>query len=264
MTRTPDANPGTSDDANPGTATVPDAGTATGTGFWFPGRWIGGIAMVLGPALLLAGVLLRVRHHFFFPDQLKAYDAEPVLMTAAYSLFAAGNVVLCAAVATLARMIGVHRPAWALWGGALVIAGLFTRTFHAGIDHLAFQLVDVQGVQAATQAVADSYTVWHVFRFPALAIFTGWTVLAIGAYRSRTLGLARAVALGLMSALALGTLKGTEVPQSLIAVGGLCVALVPLGVTLLRDGPRPARRALLWFAFTVTALVLLHFFGPEG
>lgn len=68
-------------------------------------------------------------------------------------------------------------------------------------------------------------------------LFFGWVVLAVGAYRSGALGLGRSVALGLMSALALGTLKGTE-PQSYVAVGGLCLALIPMGVSLLREGPR--------------------------
>lgn len=29
---------------------------------------------------------------------------------------------------------------WGLWGGALATSGLSARTFHAGVDHLAFQL----------------------------------------------------------------------------------------------------------------------------
>ena len=43
-----------------------------------------------------------------------------------------------------------------------------------------------------------------------------------------------------MSALMLGTLKGTT-PTSLVAVAGLCVALVPLGVQVLRSGSAPDR-----------------------
>ncbi|MGW7546424.1 hypothetical protein ACWGKQ_35750 [Streptomyces sp. NPDC054770] len=33
-----------------------------GTGF--PGRWVGGVSMVLGPLLMLTGALLRARFHF--------------------------------------------------------------------------------------------------------------------------------------------------------------------------------------------------------
>ncbi len=232
--------------------------------FWFPGPWVGGIAMILGPLLMSAGVLLRIRYHFFFPQQLQAYDAEPSLMVAAYSLFVAGNVLMWPAVVTLAQMIGATRPGWAVWGGSLVMFGLFTRTFHGGIDHLAFQLVDVQGLSAATKAVADSYGVWHVFRFPALTIVTGWVVLAIGAYRSRVLGPVRSLALGCMWILALGTLKGTEVPQSPVALAGLCVAFVPLGVRVLREGPRPTRRIRWLTALAVLLTVVVILFGPEG
>lgn len=244
----------------------PPYGTVSGmtNGYSFPGRWLGGTALILGPLLLLAGILVRIRFHFFFPEQLAAFEAHPRLIITAYSLFTAGSVVMAPAVAALARMIGASHPGWAAWGATLVILGLFTRTFHGGIDHLAFQLVRVQGLDSATRAVADSYSAWHVFRMPALAILTGWVVLAVGAYRSRVLSRPRAFALALMAALALGTLKGTEVPQSLIAVGGLCLALVPLGVAVLRTGPPPTRRSVGWSVALGTALILLYFFGPEG
>lgn len=62
--------------------------------FAFPGRWLTGSSLVLGPVLLLSGVLLRARFPFFFPDQLAAYDGHPALMRASYSCFAAGTVAL--------------------------------------------------------------------------------------------------------------------------------------------------------------------------
>lgn len=45
----------------------------------FPGRWIGGLTLILGPLLLLAGVLLRSKFHFFFPDQLRANPSRSPL-----------------------------------------------------------------------------------------------------------------------------------------------------------------------------------------
>ncbi|WP_201761306.1 MULTISPECIES: hypothetical protein [unclassified Nonomuraea] len=232
----------------------------------FPGRWVSAVALIAGPTLLMTGILLRSRFHFFFPDQLAAYTRHPELVTAAYASFACGVILLCPAVMTLAHRIAATRPLWGLWGGCLVIAGLFTRTFQYGTDHLAFHLTDALGLPAMIGGIEHYYaawwdTQWHPFRMLSGAAFAGWIVLAVGAYRSGALGLGRSVALGLMSALALGTLKGTQIPQSVIAVGGLCVALVPLGFSLLRDGPPPSRRAVFWLAVVIAWLVLGAVFG---
>ncbi|MBF8192695.1 hypothetical protein ITP53_44850 [Nonomuraea sp. K274] len=227
------------------------------------------VALVCGPVLLLTGVLLRVRFHFFFPDQLAAYASHPTLITAAYACFACGNIVLCAAVMALAQRIAATEPLWGIWGGCLVIAGLFTRTFQFGTDHLAFHLTDSQGLQAMIDAIDGYYlawreTVWHPFRTLSGTAFFGWAVLAIGAYRSGALGAGRSVALALMSMLALGTLKGTQIPQSIIATGGLCVAFVPLGISMLRGGPRPSSRALIWLVVIIAGLALGTVYAPKG
>lgn len=211
--------------------------------FAFPGRWIGGTSMVAGPVLLLAGVLLRFPAPFFFPAQLEAYARAPARIGAAYALFAAGNLFLWPAVLVLAQVIGVRCPRWALWGGALTMCGLFARTFSAGVDHLALELVRVQGVELATKAVADSYGAFHIFLIVALAKIPGWLALAAGSYKSRVLPLWRAAALALMAALMGGTLKGST-PTSVVATLGLCATLLPLGVQLLRgDGPAVPRYA---------------------
>ncbi|MFI7418452.1 hypothetical protein [Nonomuraea sp. NPDC049684] len=103
-----------------------------------PGRWAEGAGLVLGPALLLAGVLVRAGEVDFFPGQLAAYAADPGRMVTSYSLFAAGAVLLWPAVTALARLIGVAHPALARWGAVLTVLGLFGRVFHAGVSHLAF------------------------------------------------------------------------------------------------------------------------------
>lgn len=203
----------------------------------FPGRWVGGISLVLGPLILLAGIAIRIRYHFFFPQQLAAFESDPESMTVSYSLFVAGNVLLWPGIMVLAQLIGIKSPGWAVWGGTLAIFGLFARTFHAGVDHLAFQLVRLQGVKIATQTVADSYGAFHIFHPVSFAILFGWLILAIGAYRSGTLNLVRSIALGLMSALMIGVLKGSTA-TSMVAASGLCVALVPLGVQMLRGSVR--------------------------
>ncbi|SEM58849.1 hypothetical protein [Nonomuraea pusilla] len=219
------------------------------TSFTFPGRWAEAAGLLLGPALMLTGVLLRADVDGFFPAQLAAVAADPVRMNLSYAAFAAGNVLLWPAVIALVRRIWAAQPRWALWGGLLVLSGLFARAFHAGVSHLAFQLVDVQGVRAAQQAVAASYGAVHVFKALSVAVFFGWIVLAVGAWRAGVLGIVRAVALASTSALPIGVLKGTG-PMSVLATLGLCLALVPLGVRVLRDGPPPR-----WWAYPLTVAV---------
>ncbi|WP_073948501.1 hypothetical protein [Streptomyces kebangsaanensis] len=233
-----------------------------GTGF--PGRWVGGVAMVLGPLLMLTGALLRARFHFFYPDQLAAYERQPILMVAAYALFAAGSLLLWPAVAVVAARIAARSVGWGLWGGCLVMFGLFTRVFHAGVDHLAFQLVRSQGVEAATEAVTAGYGAFHIFSALNLAIVLGWIVLALGAWRTRVLGPVRATALGLTAALPLGVLKGTT-PLSLVALAGLCAAMVPLGLSLLCEAPRPNGAAVLrWVPLILVMLGLTVLLGQAG
>jgi hypothetical protein len=213
--------------------------------YWFPGRWIGGISLIVGPLFFLAAALLRIRFHFFYDAQLAAYAEHPGLITAAYSCFVLGCLTLWPGIITLARLIGVQHPVLAGWAGMFTIIGLIGRVFHGGVDHLAFQLVDVQSLEAATKAVSDSYQVFHVVRYVNGMMMIGWVLLAVGAYRAGVLGWVRSAALASMFFLPLGTLKGTRT-ESTFLILGLCVALVPLGIKVLRDGPPPSRRAVGW------------------
>ncbi|TDD61845.1 hypothetical protein E1293_44570 [Actinomadura darangshiensis] len=83
----------------------------------------------------------------------------------------------------------------------------------------------------------------------------GWPLLAYAAYRTRTIGAVRSIALALTAALPLGVLKGTT-PLSMVAVAGLAVALVPLGLRMLLDGPRPSTARLA--TLTAAALTLSY------
>ncbi|OPG14834.1 hypothetical protein [Microbispora sp. GKU 823] len=242
-------------------ATTP---SITGANPVFPGRWVGGASLVAGPLLLLTGILLRLRFDFFFPAQLSAYEHHPDLMTASYSLVAAGWVLLWPGVALLAARIGETLRELAVWGGVLTILGLFARTFHAGVDHLGLHLVTVHGAASATRTVSETYGAFHVFSTLNAAIMGGWVLLAVGAYRSRVLGPVRAAALALASAMPLGVLKGTT-PWSVAAAAGLCVALVPLGVAAMRTGPAP-RTATVVGRLVMVGVVgtVMFLFGQAG
>jgi hypothetical protein len=211
----------------------------------------------------LTGTLLRSPFNFFFPDQLRAVAEHPALMTAAYTSFLAGNVVMWAAVAFLAQRIGVTRPAWAIWAGALVIVGLFERTFHAGVDHAAFSATRQLGVDGATELVAKGYGDLHLFSFLSFTIMFGWFVLAFAACRSGVLGAVRSAALATTGLLPLGVLKGTEV-LSIVGTVGLCVALVPLGVQVLARQTRPTRRQVLIAVPVAVGLGALAFASTLG
>jgi len=232
--------------------------------WWFPGRWLGAASLILAPPLFLTGILLRVQFHFFFPQQLVAFQEHPRLMTAAYSCFLAGNILLWPAVLTLGNVIGRRKPAWAIWGTASVMFGLFARTFHAGADFLAFQVARINGAESAARTISESYGAFHVVSALNATILFGWILLGIGAYLSKTLGPVRSIALSLMSALMMGVLKGTSI-TSVIAASGLCIALVPLGFTLLRTPTPPSvRNILLGTAAGILLVAALFFFGRLG
>lgn len=232
--------------------------------FWFPGRWIGGVSLILAPLVLLTGVLLRIRFHFFFPEQLTAFRDHPALMTASYNCFVAGNILLWPAIITLAEWIGRKRSQLALWGGSLAVLGLFARTFHGGVDHLAFQLVRLQGLETATSTVADAYGAFSIVATLNGAIMAGWVLLGLGAYLSGTFGLFRSIALGSMSLLMLGVLKGSSW-VSVIATAGLCAAFLPFGISVLKSGPTPRFKAIArWTLIVLAITALLYFFGQAG
>ncbi|MFI5608702.1 hypothetical protein [Amycolatopsis sp. NPDC051903] len=226
-------------------------------------RRIGGPALIAGPLLVLTGMVLRVPFPFFFPDQLTAAVEHPGLLTAAYTCVLAGTVLLWPAVLTLVARIAVGRPGWAAWGGALVVTGLFERTFHAGFDQAALDLARRRGAGFATAFVGEAYGDLHLFSFLSFTVVFGWLVLAIGAWRAGALGRVQCVALALAAGMPLGVLKGTTV-VSLLGAAGLCVALVPFGVKLVFSGPRPAGRTLTLAAATVPALGLLAYVSTLG
>ncbi|MFI7469031.1 hypothetical protein [Nonomuraea sp. NPDC049646] len=231
-----------------------------------PGRWVEGAGLVLGPALLMAGVLVRLGADDFFPGQLAAYAADPGRMALSYSLYAAGAVLLWPAVTALGRVIAATHPVLARWGVTLAVLGLFGRVFHAGVSHLAFQLVDALGPEAAERVVAGTYGAFHVFKAVNVCIMGGWVVLAAGAFRARAFGagpagVARCVALALAAGLPLGVLKGSSDPVSLAGLAGLAVALAPMGVAVLRTGPAPRWWALVLTLALVPAAFLVGMAG---
>ncbi|MFE4369927.1 hypothetical protein ACFRMN_17180 [Streptomyces sp. NPDC056835] len=223
---------------------------------WFPGRGIGGATLILGPVVWFAGLLLRHlatrsagftpeqlawfdQQPFAAPAQLAAYQANPALVTAGYACFAAGAVLLCPAFITLARIVAARSPGLAFAGGTLVVVGLFSRLYWAGVDHTAFQLVGPLGLDQATRTVLDTYTdisygPWRVPITAAFGLYIGTFVLAVGAYRSGTFGTVRLVLFLLAGTLWTGALKESNLFDGVVSSGVLCLVFVPLGIRVLR------------------------------
>jgi hypothetical protein len=235
--------------------------------FWFPGRWIGGFSLILGPILIIIGEILRIEYYFYYPNQLAAFKEQPTLMATSYGLFTAGVILLVLGILTLVRLIGVKKPALALWGGIFGIFGLLCRMYHAGVDNLAYWLVHFQGLEIATKVIRESYPYnYQGFYVVATILFSGmvgWFVLAIGAYRSGTLNLPSSIALGLMGIHSMGVLKGTSW-DTLVAVIGLCIAFVPLGFKILRNGSMPNLQTILKWTILFLALGGVFFFVGQN
>jgi hypothetical protein len=219
---------------------------------YFPGRWIGGVTLVLGPVVLCAGYLLRYlsstttltpqqqawaeAQPFAAYGQLLAYAAQPALVTVSYAVFALGAVLLFPAFAALAQRVG---GGLAFWGATLLVAGLFARLYFAGADQTAFQLTEVLGPDQATNAIMKeyvdiSYGPWRVPVWASVGQYAGSLLLAVAAWRAGVFGTARALMLLLAGGTWMGVLKAASVPDVLVTVL-LCVALVPLGMHVLRE-----------------------------
>ncbi|MDA3646689.1 hypothetical protein LZ318_02195 [Saccharopolyspora indica] len=225
---------------------------------WPPGRLIGGTALIVGPLVWFAGLLVRhlgvraaeftpqqeayfAAQTFDAPSQLAAYAQHPSLVTAGYALFAGGAVLLFPAVVTFARIVAARCPRLAFWGCALFVGSLFARLYFAGVDLTAFQLVDRIGLQQATDFVLSSYVdlsygLWRIPVTASAGSILGMLLLVIGAWRAGVLGLVRGVLLLLCGWVFMGVLKESALPLGVLGGGvSVCLVFIPLGIAALRD-----------------------------
>ncbi|WP_067968297.1 hypothetical protein [Nocardiopsis trehalosi] len=225
----------------------------------FPGRAIGGAALLAAPLLWCGGLVLRhlalrggaftdaelrafEARPFMADAQLAAYAESPLLATAAHALFAAGAMLLVPAVAALARLVAPRSPRLAAAGAVLVALGLLGRLYSAGVDAAAFAMVDDLGLGAATATVSATYTdlAYGPWRVPVTAYFgqyIGVLLLAAAAHRSGVLGTGRAVLLVAWGWLWTGVLKEATVADCVIAAAAAVLVFAPLGVRVLRGTP---------------------------
>lgn len=223
----------------------------------WPGTRLGAGALVLGPLLLLAGESVRWGHYYFFPDQLAAMITAHATILTSYGLYTAGLVLMIPAFLALAAMIARECPVRAFWGATIAIVGSTVRIFQDGISFLGLQLVDAQGLHAATTAVGDTYTAYYVLETMNGSDNLAWAILAIGAYRARVLGWAPALAVAFMMTHYSGVLKGTDL-NSLTGAILLAAALVPLGIRVWFNR-EPVPRAVRWLGIAGLALLAVQY-----
>jgi hypothetical protein len=234
------------------------------------GRAVAAAVLILGPLLWCLGLVLRTlavssagftteevaqfaADQFAVREQLAAYAANPALTVAGYATFLLGAILLIPAFAALAYLAARQSPRLATAGGLLVVFGLLARVYFAGVEQVAFQLVDARGVEAAATTVTGtyvdiSYGPWRIPVTAAFGQYLGAPLLAAALYRSRIFGGVRTLIFLWSAAMWTGVLKAAGW-WDVIAASALFVVLAILAVQLIRKGEpdlRHDRRPLSW------------------
>ncbi|WP_020501522.1 hypothetical protein [Sciscionella marina] len=238
-----------------------------------PARLIGGVALLIAPLVWFTGLLLRYlvpyaagfgdarlawfdRQTFAFPKELAAYAADPGFVVAAFAVFALAALLLMPAVNALGRPIA-SRSGWVAWfavlGVAMMMFSFAARFYRAGVDHTAFMLVRAQGLDAATNTIAQhyvdiSYGPWNLATLAHFLQYPGALLLGLAAWNTGILGTARVLLWFYTWTIWGGVLKESEVAD-LVGAGTLCVVLIPLGVRFLRDRVPVAGSRSSWLSW---------------
>jgi hypothetical protein len=234
------------------------------------GRLLGTSVLILGPFLWCVGLSLRIlavasarftpeevaqyaAEPFAAREQLATYAANPALTIAGYATFLIGAILLIPAMTILAYLAARRSPWLATVGGVLVVFGLVARVYFAGVEQVAFQLVDTQGLDAAATTVLStyvdiSYGPWRVPVTAAFGQYLGMPLLAAGLYRARVFGGVRTLILLWFATMWGGVLKAAGW-WDVVAASALLIVFAALAIQLIRNGKpklRHDRRLLSW------------------
>ncbi len=208
----------------------------------FPGPKLSGVCFVLAPVLLIpAAFLLFPFEQGTLEERQAALAQQPLRAAAGMELFLAGWMLAAIAAIALARLIAHTRPRIGALGGCLALAGIFVSMFFGGVAtyELAMSAVPDRATVAAIEEGAEPPV---LILLSGAGIVFGWLVLAFGAYRSRLLGVVPSVALAATALVPAAVLGGYPVLMP-VPFLGMAIALIPLGLSLLRSTDGRSRLA---------------------
>jgi hypothetical protein len=132
-------------------------------------------------------------------------------------------------------MICASRPGWGRTAGTITVIGLCGPISFESLYWGAWHITDTSANRASAALMMDRAQVIPrtIMNVTGPALVIGFVLLAVAASRSGVLDRARAVCLGVTALIPAGFISG-HLAVSAIGFLGTAIALVPLGVGLLR------------------------------
>jgi hypothetical protein len=199
----------------------------------FPGRFWGGLCLVVAPLVGTASTLLAIGiYSATSADFAKGMAEHRGRMLLATNLDVIAIVLAAFAVLSLARRITVTHRRLGIWGGVLTMVGLFGPAFFIGIYFGALQIA-AKDPAATAKLLTDSQKLTGVINIAGPALVVGFILLGVGARKAGLLGTTRSVALAATLLLPFGFVFDVS-PIATLGFVAMAIALVPMGVQDLR------------------------------
>lgn len=201
----------------------------------FPGPRLAGIACILAPLFLMAGA------YFLHPTDPEAtsyilsYRPDASRVGLGLNFFMTGIIFAAFAGVALARLVAEKAPVLASVGGFLVVAWAATSPFFGGVQYVDVPLAGVVDDATARSVGEATGFVPIPVLLGTIGLLTGWTTLAIGAWRAGIFGIVRGLGLASMCLVPVAVAFAGQPVVASIAFVGMGIALIPLGIDLVRN-----------------------------
>jgi hypothetical protein len=153
-------------------------------------RRLGGVTLVVAPALLVAGAMTHPREVSDASEQLGIVASSLNRWYLAHLLYVMAMALLIPAVLTLGRRLRERAPRLELWGTGLAVVGLCATAGLVVIEGFGgWQLAQLSDRQAASHAfdhITHSAGILVPFAVVGVALSAGLVILAVGLLRTAT------------------------------------------------------------------------------